>query len=208
MISKKASVKAIEYCSKLTGEKLKLNSSWSDLSWIFLEGYIYDVKTGLETTTISLYKEPGEKEDILESWNIPNEEVYDKKLCDWDWNYIYKLLFEWISKKRKPKAKKVKKQSYDELVKDVSEIKIKIKNATGKEKKNLIKEYNEKSKELEKLQSKKDADNQVKEQIEQDKETLKKKAFNLYQRIRDWQKKGKDASELIKEREEILNKLK
>lgn len=207
MISKKASVKAIEYCSKLTGGKLKLNSSWSDLSWLFLEGYIYDVKTGLETTTISLYKEPGEKENILESWNIPNDEVYDKKHCDWDWSYIYKLLFEWISKKRKPKAKKVKKQSYDELVKVVSELRIKIKEASGKEKKNLIKEYNEKSKELETLQKAKDKIEEDKIQSEENVKELKKKAANLYQRIRDWQKKGKDATELIKEREEILKQL-
>ena len=207
MISKKASVKAIEYCSKLTGEKLKLNSSWSDLSWVFLEGYIYDVKTGLETTTISLFKEPGEKEDLLESWNIPNEEVYDKKQCDWDWNYIYRLLFEWISKQRKPKAKKIKKVSFEELSNDVEKLRGKIKESKGTEKRKLIQDYNEKSKELEKMQSKKDADDQAKEQAMRDREALKKKASNLYQRIRGWQKKGKDASELIRERENILKQL-
>ena len=207
MIAKKASVKAIEYCSKLAGKQFKLNSSWSDLSWTFLEGYIYDVKTGLETTKISLYKEPGEKEDLLESWNIPNEEVYDKKQCDWDWNYIYRLLFEWISKRRKPKAKKGKKQSYDELVKIVSEIRVKIKDATGKDKRKLIQEYNERSKELEKLQAAKDKVEEAKEQEISDKEALKKRAKQLYMKIRNEKLKGRDVSAYVKEREEILSRL-
>ena len=67
MVGKKASVKAIEYCSKITGKNLKASSSWAELSEIFLEGYVYDLKTGLETTKITLFKEPGEKENLVES---------------------------------------------------------------------------------------------------------------------------------------------
>lgn len=151
MIAKRASVKAIEYCTKLSGKKFKANAGWSELSWIFLEGYEYDVRTGLEATKISLYKMPGEKEDLLETFIVPNEEVYNKKMCDWDWNYIYRMLFEWISKKRKPRAKKTKKSSPESLEKEVNNLKKLIKESSGTQKRQYIKEYNDKYKKLEKL---------------------------------------------------------
>lgn len=207
MVGKKASVKVIEYCSKLTGKTFKASSSWAELSEVFLEGYVYDLKTGLETTKIVLYKEPGEKENLVESWNIPNDEIFDKKQMDWDWNYIWKMLAEYIMKQRKPRAKKVKKLSYDELKKQVSELRDKIKTSKGSEKRKLIQEYNSASKELEKFQEKHEEQNNKKEQAKQEVANIKKRVHQLYMKIRYEKNRGRDASELEKEYQTLKKKL-
>lgn len=160
-VGKKASVKAIEYCSKLVERQLGLSTSWSECFDIIMEGFIYDLHTTCksmgDTTTIKLYKEPGEKADLIETFIFPNEEAYDWKDADWQWNFIYKQLTEWLMKNMKKIGKSKKKSkskgpqmSEEEIQNKLSSLKSYIKTAKGKDKKKAIEEFNALSKKIEK----------------------------------------------------------
>lgn len=108
MINKKASVKAISYCSKLNNTKLGLSTSWVDCLDLLLDnkGYQYGVYTKKDNTIITLYN----NKEIIEDFNIENEKAYDNKSHDWDWNLISKTLVEYIMKPKKRDTKKVVKK--------------------------------------------------------------------------------------------------
>lgn len=115
-VGKKASVKAIKHCSDICKKELGALTSWEQCFNIIMEGFIYDIHTDCQsrtdTTTIKLFKEPGEKEDLIETFIIPNSDCYDWKSAEWNWNLIYKTLTEFLMKNRKKilKPKKSKKK--------------------------------------------------------------------------------------------------
>lgn len=101
--SKKASVKAVEYCSKLTGKDLPKSTSWEEVADILMEGFEWDIQTRTadqgNCTVVRLYQtvdQKGERDKLLETWTIPNSEVFYEKDGDWDWPYLYKLVSEYL----------------------------------------------------------------------------------------------------------------
>lgn len=156
---KKASTKAIAYCQGLTTETLGKSTTWEQLSDIIMTGFEISVDTKTprdgDCTIIRLYKVGVETGDeIIETWCLPNSEIFFEKEGDWDWALVYKTVVEYLVKNlkkinggKKPRAKKKLKSQVDtkSLAKEVSELKARIKKSTGSDKKKLIKEYNEKS---------------------------------------------------------------
>ena len=156
---KKASTKAISYCQGLTSETLGKSTTWEQLSDIIMDGFEISVDTKTpkdgDCTIIRLYKVGvAAGDEVIETWCLPNSEVFLEKDGDWDWALLYKTVVEYLVKNlkkinggKKPKAKKKPKTPVDTktLAKEVSAIKTRIKKSTGSEKKKLIKEYNEKS---------------------------------------------------------------
>ena len=147
MISKRASVKAIAYAEKVTSTKLAKNANWETVFDAVMGGYgeyEYSVQTQChrtgDNTVIKLYKD----DEMLESFTIPNSEIFDDSIHDWDWSYIYKVIVEWLmSKRKKPKKVKMTKKQIKDRVDALREI---IKNAKGTKKRQAIKEYNTLSK--------------------------------------------------------------
>ena len=99
MISKRASVKAIAYAEKVTSTKLAKNANWETVFDAVMggnggcEGYEYSVQTQChrtgDNTIIKLYKD----DEMLELFTIPNSEIFDDSIHDWDWSYIYNLMY-------------------------------------------------------------------------------------------------------------------
>ena len=162
-----------------------------------------------DNTIIKLYKgdENATKEDIIETFSLPNSEVFIEKEGDWDWPTVHKLLVEYFMKNWKKltsgKKKKVKKQepiNVNELMKCVTELRGLIKDSKGPEKKKLVKEYNEKSVILDKILE----DNAAKAKVEKeerkasevDLKKLRNRKMNLNQKIKKWDAEGKDTTEL------------
>lgn len=220
---KKASVKAIEYCQQLTTRTLGKSTTWEQCFDIIMDGFECEVDTHClksgDNTMIKLYK----KDDAtpINVWSIPNSEVFDEKIGDWDWAYIYKLLVEYLVKNlkklNKGKALKSKKQKepvkvdVTTLMTRVTELKGAIKNATGSEKKALIKEYNEKSQilqaELEKNAAAAAAKQEAAKASEEELRLLRNKKSALMQRIKEWNAKGKDTTELSAQLSEVTKQL-
>lgn len=218
---KKASVKAQSFCSKLQGKELPKSTTWAQCTDIIYEHYkyAYDMRTqckvNMDNTIIKLYKE--DPEVLLETFSLPNSEVFIEKEGDWDWPTVHKLLVEYFIKNwkklstgKKTRTKKVKADT-NELMKRVPELKDLIKTAKGTEKKKLLKEYNEKSALLSDL---------LEQQAEEAKRTqearkasvdelnrLKRRKQALMQRIKEWEKKGKDTTELKAELSEVVKQL-
>ena len=213
--AKKASIKAQAFASKITGQEVAKSTSWADITDIINEyfPYVYDVHTNCEShgdnTIIKLYKgdENATKEDIIETFSLPNSEVFIEKEGDWDWPTVHKLLVEYFMKNWKKltsgKKKKVKKQEpidANELMKRVTELRGLIKDSKGSEKKKLVKEYNEKSVILDKILE----DNAAKAKVEKeerkasevDLKKLRNRKMNLNQKIKKWDAEGKDTTEL------------
>lgn len=162
--TKKASVKAQAFCSKLEGTDVAKSTTWETCTDIIGDhfDYVYDVlstsSANGDTTSIKIYKKISETgTELLETISIPNSEAFDKAAGDWDWPTIYKLVTEYFIKNwkvlAKGKKKSSKKKKQTPVIEDVSvrlaELKTLIKAAKGAEKKKLIKEFNEKSKLLE-----------------------------------------------------------
>lgn len=218
-ISKKSSVKAQAFCSKLTGTEVAKSTTWQECTDIIYEHfkYVYDVYTHCKSmgdnTVIKIYKEPGEKEDLLEQFSIPNSEVFYEKDGDWDWPYIYRLLTEYfmknwkyLTKGTKKKKKAAEKISVKDLMTLVAELKNKIKTSTGKEKKALIKEYNIKSVQLEKMMEQ-NLESQKQEPDKATPEELKKlrqRKSNLTSQIKRAEAAGKDTTTLKHKLEETV----
>ena len=150
MISKRASVKAIAYAEKVTSTKLAKNANWETVFDAVMDGYggyggyEYSVQTQChstgDNTVIKLYKD----DEMLELFTIPNSEIFDDSIHDWDWSYIYKVIVEWLmSKRKKPKKVKMTKKQIKDRVDALREI---IKNEKGTKKRQAIKEYNTLSK--------------------------------------------------------------
>lgn len=157
-VGKKASVKAIEYCTKLSGRKLGASTSWEQCFEIAMEGFLLGVHTLCERdgdeTVLTLYKEPGEKEDVIETFRLPNDDCFDWKLMEHQWNFIWKYVTEWLIKNHKKLAKTTKKKRtkkvtpaeikarLEEAKSQIKELKAAIKTAKGKDKKRAIEDYN------------------------------------------------------------------
>ncbi len=225
---KKASVKAQAFCSKLQGSEVAKSTSWGQCTDIIFENFpfCYDMHTNCKSmgdnTIIKLYKgdeNTATKEDLIETFSLPNSEVFYEKEGDWDWPTVYKLLVEYFMKNwkaltkgtKKKKAKKAEPVDTDALMKHVTELKAAIKGATGAEKKKLIEEYNEKSVLLDGILEKKAAE--AKEAQEARKASadeltrLKRRKSALMQKIKEWEAKGKDTTEPRKELGEVVKTL-
>lgn len=224
---KKASVKAQAFCSKLQGKEVAKSTSWADCTDIIFEyfPYCYDMHTSCksngDSTIIKLYKgdsNSASKEDLIETFSLPNSEVFIEKDGDWDWPTVYKLLVEYfmknwkaLTKGTKKKKKKTEPVNADALMTRVTELRAAIKSATGTEKKKLIKEYNEKSVLLEGILEKKAAETKVAQEARKasvdELLKLKRRKQALTQRIKEWTAKEKDTTELKKELTEVCNRL-
>ena len=224
---KKASVKAQAFCSKLRGKEVAKSTSWGDCTDIIFEHfpYCYDIHTNCkangDNTIIKLYKgdnDSATKDDIIETFSLPNSEVFYEKEGDWDWPTIYKLLTEYfiknwkaLTKGTKKKKKKVEPVNTEALMNRVMELKAAIAKATGTEKKKLIQEYNEKSVLLDGILEKKATE--VKEAQEARKASedellkLRRRKQALSQKIKEWAAKGKDTTEPKKELTQVCNRL-
>lgn len=100
---KKANPKDIAKVSKMCKCQLGLLTTWQVLWEKLADFKSYSIgldtkcpKNG-DTTTIDLYI----KEDIIQSWTVPNKDVFIPKLGDWEWNNIYRLLVTYILHPRK-----------------------------------------------------------------------------------------------------------
>lgn len=225
---KKASVKAQAFCSKLQGKEVAKSTSWADCTDIIFEHfpYCYDMHTNCKSngdnTIIKLYKgdnDDASKEDLIETFSLPNSEVFIEKEGDWDWPTVYKLLVEYFMKNwktltkgtKKKKTKKAEPIDTDALMARVMELKTVIKSATGAEKKKLIKEYNEKSVLLDGILEQKAAESKAAQEARKASADellkLKRRKQTLAQRIKEWTAKEKDTTELKKELVEVTNKL-
>lgn len=223
----KASVKAQAFASKIAGKEVAKSTSWAtitDMINIYFP-YVYDIRSNCKSqgdnTVIKIYKgdENATKDDLIETISIPNSEVFIEKEADWDWPGVYKLIVEYFMKNWKKlasgkKAKKSKKEvaiNVDELMKRVTELRGLIGEAKGKDKKNLIKEYNEKSilldNVLEKKAAEKTAEIEARKATEDELNKLRKRKAALSQKIKEWTAKGKDTTEPAKELAKVTNKL-
>ncbi len=229
---KKASTKAIAFCSKLAGKELPKSSSWEALSDIIMSnefgpGFVWDLKTQCksqgDSTIANLYKEPGEKEDLVETFSWPNSEAYDEKECDWYWPFLYKQIVEYLMKnwkaltkgkkpkKKAPKVETGKIVNVRDLMREVEILRGAIKDATGKEKKKLIAEYNEKSKLLnEQMEQNGKVMDEKKAAAQADiatYESLRKRKQQLYHKVRNLTLKGENASEYATELARVTKEL-
>lgn len=223
---KKASVKAQAFASKLTGEEVAKSTTWATITDIINDHfpYVYDMCTNCrsrgDNTIIKLYKgdENATKDDIIETFSLPNSEVFIEKEGDWEWPTIHKLLVEYFMKNwrkltsgKKTKAKKQAPVNTDELMKRVVELRGLITKAKGVEKKKLIKEFNEKSVLLENIleagAAKAKVEKEARKASADELDQLRKRKQTLSRRIKEWVAKGKDTSELQKELAQVAVKL-
>ena len=159
-VAKKASVKAQAFCSKLEGKDVPKSTTWEQCTDIIYKYFEYSYEMGSyckehgDNTVISIYK-GGETmpAELIETFSIPNSEIFYENGGDWDWPHVYKIAVECIMKNwralQKGAKKKPKKRAPVDvaaLTAEVDALRTAIKKATGAEKKKLIKEYNEKSK--------------------------------------------------------------
>lgn len=212
---KKASVKAQAFASKLTGSEVAKSTTWATITDIINDHfpYVYDLHTNCKSqgdnTIIKLYKgdETASKDDIIETFSLPNSEVFIEKEGDWEWPTIHKFLVEYFMKNwkkltsgKKAKAKKQAPVDVNALMKRVTELRELIAKAKGSEKKKLIKEYNEKSvildKVLEENTAKAKAEKEERKASEIDLKKLRNRKMNLSQKIKKWDAEGKDTAEL------------
>lgn len=164
-VNKKATVRAIEYCTKLSGRKLGASTSWEQCFEIAMEGFLLGVQTHCEKdgdeTVLTLYKEPGEKDDIIETFRLPNDDCFDWQAMEHQWNFIWKYVTEWLIKNHKKiakpqKAKRKPKLSAQEIKSKLKELeatlkstKEKISKIKGADRKKLVEEYNDVSRQIE-----------------------------------------------------------
>lgn len=224
-VAKKASVKAQAFCSKLEGKEVPKSTTWEQCTDIIYKHFEYSYEMGShckrngDNTVISIYKggdtQPAE---MIEEFSLPNSEIFYESEGDWDWPHVYKIVVECIMKNwkrlQKGTKKKIKKRAPVDVAAlnvEVGQLRDAIKKATGSEKKHLIKEYNEKSKvlmaESEKneaaMKAKQDAQKASVEELNE----LRRRKSNLATKIRTWQSKGKDTTELSRELAELTKKL-
>ena len=212
-VNKKASTKAIEYCSKQSGRKLGLSTSWEHCFEIAMEGFQISVYTLAQAqgdeTVIKLFKEQPQDNEVIETFKFPNEDVYDRKLCDWNWNYIYKYMTEWLMKnlKKLGKSKKTTKQKLnkDEITKQIADLKTLIRNSKGNDKKRAIERYNALSRQLAQCSGPSDDENTNVQESRNEvlkeltPEEIKKEKLRLKSHIRYAKKAGKDTTKFEKE---------
>lgn len=99
---KKATTKAISYCTKISGLELGKSTSWARLSEILMDDIEWDLKTDPRKDTVIklIYS------DTTEEIHVENAIAYDNKACDWNWDRLYQIIVEHlIDKKWKSKSK-------------------------------------------------------------------------------------------------------
>lgn len=209
-VPKKANVDAQNFCGKLQKTTLPKSTTWEECQDIIYQHYphVVDVRANCisngDETIIKIFKEPGEKDDLLETITIPNKDIFDRKLGEWDYPMIYKLVVEyfrsnWRTLTKGMKKKKTKPQP-EQLKAEVEELRIAIKSSKSKDKDILIQEYNKKSAMLNNITAMDSSDNKL--------EDLRKKRFSIRCKISEWKRKGKDVTSLQKELSNVLEQIK
>lgn len=187
-ISKKASANIISFVQSICPKASKLtsyNEAWDIISeYGGITGSLYTQHNKKHSiTTFDIIKESND--EILHSFSWRNEEVFSEG--DWDWTKIFKEIIEYVLKNKivkKPRSKKPSKP--EQISKEIEKV-----NKLSPQKTNTVKSQ----------------ENTVKfDSMSVDE--LKRKKAALYGRIYDWKKKGKDATELIKEYNELSKYLK
>ena len=206
MISKRASVKAIAYAEKVTSTKLAKNANWETVFDAVMGGYggyEYSVQTQChrtgDNTVIKLYKD----DEMLELFTIPNSEIFDDSIHDWDWSYIYKVIVEWLmSKRKKPKKVKMTKKQIKDRVDALREI---IKNEKGTKKRQAIKEYNTLSK---LITPEPQPESQPAQPTQLSLEELRKQRERLCMKLSYNKKLGRNTAEIQRQLDEIRRVIK
>lgn len=202
MISKRASVKAIAYAEKVTSTKLAKNANWETVFDAVMDGYEYSVQTQChstgDNTVIKLYKD----DEMLELFTIPNSEIFDDSIHDWDWSYIYKVIVEWLmSKRKRPKKVKMTKKQIKDRVDALREI---IKNEKGTKKRQAIKEYNT----LSKLITPEPQPEPQPQPVQLSLEELRKQRERLCMKLSYNKKLGRNTAEIQRQLDEIRRVIK
>lgn len=173
--------------ARILKEVLKVNPKASgfttfDQAFIILMDH-WDMELAVENyegrTNCILYRDG----DKVYNWDFKN--LWDEKIGDWDWNTIYKTILEDIVKQKLYKRPKLGKRALKKLEEEKKNKKVVEVEEDAVTKATLTK--------TEKPVSILD---------------LRKKRDNLSVKIHDWKKKGKDVTELMKELEEIKEKIK
>lgn len=209
-VPKKANVDAQNFCGKLQKTTLPKSTTWEECQDIIYQHYphVVDVRANCisngDTTIIKIFKEPGDKEDLLETITVPNKDIFDRHQGEWDYPMIYKLVVEyfrsnWRTLTKGMKKKKTKPQP-EQLKAEVEELRIAIKSSKSKDKDILIQEYNKKSAMLNNITAMDSSDSKL--------EDLRKKRFSIRCKISEWKRKGKDVTSLQKELSNVLEQIK
>ena len=186
--SKKASSNIISFAQAIDPNVSKLisyNEAWDIISeYGGITGGLYTQHNKKHSlTTFDIIKESND--EIIHSFSWRNEDVFNEG--DWDWTKIFKEVLEYILKNKivkKPRSKKPSKTH--QISKETEKM-----NKYISSKKSLVKSQ----------------ENTVKfDSMSIDE--LKRKKTALYSRIYDWRKKGKDATKLINEYNELSKYLK
>lgn len=162
---RKASVKAVAYCSKLSGMARSNFTSWEQCMNLLLDSK--NMQYGLSTyckrngdyTAITLWC--GDK--ITDTFNVPNSECLDDE-GDWDMNYVSKYITEALMRQKRTSSRKAadkvikqikrgKSVDHKALENSINELREKIRTATGKTKRALIDEFNNKARILNALRN-------------------------------------------------------
>lgn len=208
-VPKKANVDAQKFCGKLQKTTLPKSTTWEECQDIIYQHYphVVDVRANCisngDETIIKIFKEPGEKDDLLETITIPNKDIFDRKQGDWDYPMIYKSVVEYFRSNWKVLTKGMKKKKTKpqpaQLKAEVDELRAAIKTAKGADKEALIQEYNKKSAMLNSITTMDGEDNKLAD--------LRKRRSSTRYKISERLKKGQDVSDLKKELEDILNQI-
>lgn len=186
--SKKASSNIISFAQAIDPNASKLisyNEAWDIISeYGGITGGLYTQHNKKHSlTTFDIIKESND--EIIHSFSWKNEDVFNEG--DWDWTKIFKEVLEYILKNKIVKKPRSKKPSKTHQISKETEKMNKLSSS--------------------KLNSVKSQENTVKfDSMSIDE--LKRKKTALYSQIYDWRKKGKDATKLINEYNELSKYLK
>ena len=116
--AKKASVRILKELAKLN-DKVSARTTYQQAFDILMERW--DLELSLandkETTTCCIYRDG----TVVHTFDWKKSEVYDIKDCDWDWNYVYKLVLEQCIKDKLYKRPKVSKRELNRIAKEKAE---------------------------------------------------------------------------------------
>lgn len=186
--SKKASSNIISFAQAIDPNVSKLisyNEAWDIISeYGGITGGLYTQHNKKHSlTAFDIIKESND--EIIHSFSWRNEDVFNEG--DWDWTKIFKEVLEYILKNKIVKKPRSKKRSETTQISKETERVNKLLSS--------------------KLNTVKSQENTVKfDSMSIDE--LKRKKTALYSRIYDWRKKGKDATKLINEYNELSKYLK
>lgn len=140
---KSASAPIIKFAEKQMGVIMSPRSNWEEVYNVLARDFIADIYTHCrkagDNTIYSLYK--GD-ETLIHNFDWPNDKAYIRTEGDWNWNFIYKEVVNWLYQNRKQVYTKSTKLNKKAIKERMSSLLIQIKTAKGTTRTKLIDEYN------------------------------------------------------------------